>query len=228
MFYKAIDLDPDFAAAYGMAAFCYNRRKASRWVADPLKETAETALLVRRALELGRDDAIALFTAGNALAYVIGDIEQGAAFINQALVANPNLAMAVSVNGWMKLWLGELDAAIELKARAMRLSPCDPQVYIMETATALAHLCAGRYDDARAWAGRAFSNQPRYIASLACLAGSNALTGRMDEASKAMSSLRQADPTLRVSNLREWTPFRRPEHSARWAEGLQKAGLPEE
>ncbi len=32
-FYKAIDLDPDFAAAHGWAAVCYNARKQSGWIA---------------------------------------------------------------------------------------------------------------------------------------------------------------------------------------------------
>jgi TolB-like protein len=33
-FYKAIELDPDFAAAYGMAAGCFYWRKMNRWLSD--------------------------------------------------------------------------------------------------------------------------------------------------------------------------------------------------
>ena len=143
------------------------------------------------------------------------------------MVLNPNLSIALSLNGWARLWLGELDAAIDLQARAMRLSPRDPQIFIMELATAFAHLCAGRYGEASAWAGRAFSDQPNYMGSLACSAASYAHTERLDKARKAVARLRELDPTLRVSNLKEWTPFRRSEHLARWEEGLRKAGLPE-
>src|SRR6185436_12405971 len=53
MFYKAIELDPNFAAAYGMAATCYARRKTGGWVTDRAFEVAETARLARRAGELG-------------------------------------------------------------------------------------------------------------------------------------------------------------------------------
>jgi hypothetical protein len=42
-----------------------------------------------------------------------------------------------------------------------------------------------------------------------------------------MQRLCEIDPALRVSNLREWLPIRRPEDFAKWAEGLRKAGLPE-
>ena len=33
LFYKAIELDPDFASAYGMAARCYSQRKG-KWLDD--------------------------------------------------------------------------------------------------------------------------------------------------------------------------------------------------
>ena len=62
---------------------------------------------------------------------------------------------------------------------------------------------------------------------LRAAAMSHALAGRMEQAHKPMALLRQIDPELRVSNLTELTPLRRPEDVARHAEGLRKAGLPE-
>ena len=41
-FRRAIELDPNFAAAYGMAARCYCQRKASGWVSDRAQEVEET------------------------------------------------------------------------------------------------------------------------------------------------------------------------------------------
>jgi hypothetical protein len=45
-------------------------------------------------------------------------------------------------------------------------------------------------------------------------AASNALAGRLAEAQKAIVCVRQIDPTLRVSNRKDWVPFRRPEDLA--------------
>jgi hypothetical protein len=59
------------------------------------------------------------------------------------------------------------------------------------------------------------------------VAASGALAGRLEEAQKAMARLRQLEPALRISNLKEFFPFRRPEDLAKWAEGLRRAGLPE-
>jgi TolB-like protein len=131
LFYRAIELDPEYAAAYGMAAWCYIRRKSNRWMTDPVKEITETARLVRRALDLGREDAVALCTAGHALAYVVGDLDQGAVLLDQAVALNPNLSIALNLAGWVKLFLGELDAAIDFQERAIRLSPRDPQIFLM-------------------------------------------------------------------------------------------------
>jgi len=59
------------------------------------------------------------------------------------------------------------------------------------------------------------------------VAASGALAGRLSEAKKAMTRLRQLDPALRLSNLTDLGPCRRPEDFARWVDGLRKAGLPE-
>ena len=37
-FYKAIELDPGFGSAYGMAAWCYVWRKLNGWVIDEGKK----------------------------------------------------------------------------------------------------------------------------------------------------------------------------------------------
>ena len=57
---------------------------------------------------------------------------------------------------------GEPDDAIEHFARAMRLSPLDPEMYRMQAGTALAHLFAGRFDEASSWAEKAFRDLPSF------------------------------------------------------------------
>jgi TolB-like protein/class 3 adenylate cyclase len=228
MFYRAIELDPEFALAHGIAARCYALRKVSSWMADSVQETAETARLARRAVALGRDDAAALSTSGFALAYVVGDLDDGAAFIDRALALNPNLAVAWYYSGWVKIWLGEPDLAIEHIARAMRLSPLEPHFDRMQAATANAHFFAGRYDIAVSWAGMALRASPDNVVALRIAVASNALAGRLEQARKVLARLRQLDPALRIPNLRDTQgPFRRPEDLARYEQGLREAGLPE-
>lgn len=226
-FHRAIELDPDYASAYGMAARCYSARKVSGWVDDLDREVAEAARLARHVMKIGKDDAMSLYTAGMALAYVVGDLEDGGAMIERALALNPNAAWAWLFAGWTKVWLGEPDAALERIQRAMRLSPQDPQFFNMRTATSWAHLLAGRYDDARSWAQSALREQPDYINALSVLAAASALSGRMEEAREATAQLLRFDPDPHVSRLRYRYPFHRAQDLERVAEGLRRAGLPE-
>ena len=57
---------------------------------DRAQEVAETARVAWIAVELGRDDAIALSRAGHALVDVVRDFDTGAHCIERALVLNPN------------------------------------------------------------------------------------------------------------------------------------------
>jgi tetratricopeptide (TPR) repeat protein len=85
---------------------------------------------------------VALSRSGYALAYVVGDLDRGAALIDRALVLAPNLAEAWHYSGWVRVWLGEPDTAVKHFAQAMRLNPLDPLFHAMQSGTAFAHfLC---------------------------------------------------------------------------------------
>src|SRR5262245_61109099 len=226
-FYRAIELDPNYAAAHGLAARTYLQRNAGGWVTDRLHELAEASRLARRAVELGHDDAVALATAGFALAQLVGDIEDGNAFIDKALELNPNLAWAWLYSGWVKSTLGDADLAIEHLARAKRLSPHDPQEVSIQTAIAFTHFIAGRYVEAFACAQAAVRDRPNFQIGHCLAAASAALAGQPTEARKAMERLRRLSPNLRVAAAGVVKLFHRPEDLARWTDALRQAGLPE-
>jgi len=228
LFNSAIELDPDFASAYGRAALCYAFAKGNGWFSDTANEIAEVKRLAQRAVELGKDDAFALAAAGWALAHVVRDLEVGAALIDRALVLNSNLAEAWFYGGWVKNYLGAPEAALERFARAMRLSPLDPRVTAMRAGTAHAHFFLGHYDEAASWAAMALQDNPDYQPGLRIAAASNAMAGRPEQAHKAMARLQQLNPALRVSSLKDVVgPYRHAEDLSRFEEGLRRAGLPE-
>jgi len=225
-FYRSIELDPGFAAAYGMAAWCFVWRKVNGWF-DRTKDVAEAERLARRAVELGPDDAVALSGGGYTLIFVVHDLDDGAAFIERALALNPNLSWAVHSSGWTKAFLGDPDAAIKHLTNAIRLSPLDPLTFRAQGGIAFAHFLAGHYNEAITWAEAALRERPNYLAAIRELAAANALADRMPEAQKAMAHLRKIDPTMRVSNVKDWVPLRRADDLKRLEEGLRMAGLPE-
>ena len=226
-FRDAIALDPEYASAYGMAAWCLFSRSLNGWATDRTQEIAEGVRLARRAVDLGKGDAVALARGGHALAHFSRDLDMGIDFLDRALVLNPNLAAAWLLGGYLRLFKGESDEAIKRFEHAMRLSPLDSEMFRMQTGVALAHLIARRFDVASDWVAKAFRDAPGLVLPGVVIAASHALGGRMEEARRAVQHLRKLNPALRRASLDAWLPFRRPEDAALFADGLRKAGLPE-
>lgn len=226
-FRQAIVIDAEYASAYGMAAWCLFWRRVNGWTTDHAQETTEGARLARCALDLGKNDAVALTRGGHALAHFIRDLDTGVDFLDKALVLNPNLAAAWFLSGFLRIWRGEPDEAIRRFEHAMRLSPLDSELFRMQTGIAMAHLMARRFDTACAWAEKGYRDMPFFVLSAAAIAASCALSGRMDEAQRAMRDIRKLDPALRLTTIDAWLPFRRSEDFVLFTDGLRKAGLPE-
>jgi adenylate cyclase len=228
LYQRATELDPNYASPYGMAAMCIQHSKTNGWLAHPEREIADGVRLARRAAAVGKDDPTALWSSGQSLAYLAGEVETGAAHVERALALNPNSAATWSTSGWLRIYLGEPADAIERFARAMRLSPLDPFAYFACAGMGSAHLFLGRYDEAVSWARKASQEQPNWATALRVAAIAYALADRSIEAREAMTRMRELDPALRLGNLeRVASPFRRPEDLARYTEGLRRAGLPE-
>jgi TolB-like protein/tetratricopeptide (TPR) repeat protein len=227
-FYRAIELGPDLAAAYAMAAMAYSRRRGQNWFADREEEEAEVRRLARQAAKLGADDAVLLGFSGYAIAHAAGELDEGAEIIDRAFHFSPNIASALAASGWVKIWLGEAELAIEHLDRAMRLSPLDPFMHMIQTAAAHAHFFAGHFNDSAVWADKALRERPKTVPALRIAAASLAMAGREREAKNAIARLLQIDPMLHVSNFRETLgPYRHEEQVTRYADALRKAGLPE-
>jgi TolB-like protein len=227
LFYEAIRRDPEFASAYAMAAWCHSWRKLSRWVTDLERETAEGTRLAYRALELGQDDAVALSASAHVLTHLVRDFDASIALLDRALLLDPNLAAGWYLGGFVKIWRGEFDGAIEWIARGMRLSPLGPDMHRMEVGAAMAHLMASRIEDALSWAERASTQGSDHALPISIFAAIYARAGRGKEAARAIKQLRRLDPELRLSHLHEWLPFQRPRDLESFADALRKAGLPE-
>src|SRR3546814_9280147 len=120
LLYKAIELDSDYAPAYGMAAWCHVWRRVNGWTHDRAQEMAEGTRLARRTVELGKNDAVALTRAGHALAHRAGDPDGGLALLDRAKILNPNLAAAWFLGGFVRVWRSE-EHTSELQS-LMRLS----------------------------------------------------------------------------------------------------------
>jgi TolB-like protein/class 3 adenylate cyclase len=225
----ANNLDPDFAAAFALGADCLVQRWGFGWSSGGAEDKTEARRLARRALELDRDDPTVLAAAGHALGLFVGEVEEGAALLARAISLDPNLAVARIWNGYVQLFLGDGDAAIEQFQIGLRLSPLDPRIFLAQNGMANAHFLAGRYEDGLLWAKIAMQQNPDYVGGHRILMACHAMAGRVEEARQAWAVARQIDPTQRISSivLKRWQHFRRPQDIQRYAEAFRIAGMPE-
>jgi len=193
---------------------------------DPASEIAETKRLAERAVQLDQHDAQVLCWSGGALALVCSDVDAGVVLIERALRLNPNLMDAWLSSGLVRLTLRDWNLAVEHFAHAMRLSPFDPLLFMMQQGTAAGYFFTGRYDEAAVWSAKSIGENPNYSLAWRITAASNAFLGRQEQAQKAIVRLRQIEPALRIATIKYPFPLR-PSDFARLEEGLRKAGLPE-
>lgn len=228
LFLQATAIDPDFARAYALAAnCCLIESQNVGATSDRRAIVSEATRLSRLAAVLGKEDAVALGHAAQALAYVAGEIDEGSVLIERAIALNPNLALAWNFGGWMKIFRGEPEQAIERFSRAMRLNPLDPYLFLMDLGMACGHLFIGDHTAAVDWADKALLERPRALVALRLVAVCFALGGRPEEARNIAVKAHEIAPHFRIAQVRSLFPLRRGEDLMKYCEGLRLAGFPD-
>jgi len=222
----ASNLDPDFAAPVAHGANCFVQRSFF-WGGVGAEDVAEARRLATRALELDKGDPTVLATAGNVLALLGEEMEEGALLLARAISLDPNLAVARIWYGLVQLNLGEGDAAIEQFQIGLRMSPLDPRIFLAQTGMASAHFVAGRYEDAFLWAKIAVQQNPNFVGAHRIMMSCHAMAGRVEEARQAWAVVRQINPTQRISKFISRSRLRRPKDIQLYAEAFRIAGMPE-
>ena len=97
----------------------------------------------------------------------------------------------------------------------------------MATASALAHLVEGRFEEAASLAREAVDQNPRLAQGLRLLAASLAKLGQTDRAAEIMQEVLKIEPQLTLAKLRARMLGMDESVWSKWAEGLRLAGLPE-
>ena len=120
---EAIARDPHYGPALGFAATCC-MHLATDTSAPDRNATREKGIdFGRRALELAENASGVLADAGYALACFGEDVDAMIVLVDRALAFNPSYARGWHISGFMRLWAGQTDLAMEHAGRALRLSP---------------------------------------------------------------------------------------------------------
>jgi len=226
---RALLISPSYAPAAAMIGWCRMFQRLQGWGPLSNAEVAEAVRLALQAIEAGKDDPDTLWMGGHVISFLSGDHATAAGVVDRALILNPNCAHAWMLKGYVSFFQNRWGPAIEAFERAMRLSPLDPLGYLFAAGIGLAHLGAGRYEEALQWVDRSSRELPRYVTSLRLKVVLCAHLGRMEEARYWLRRMLDLQPDMTIAWFEEYTTAMRlrPEIRSVYVEGLRKAGLPE-
>ena len=121
---RAMQREPDHALATGARRLgAYGQRVVYHFSSDPDADRARSVELARKARALA-GDATVLAILGNALT-LLDDLDSADLVIRKALAIDGGSAWAWSRSGWIDVYRGEPDSAIERFRIALELAPDD-------------------------------------------------------------------------------------------------------
>ncbi len=226
---RAIDLDPKFALAHGLAARCFHLRRLMGWSAPADPDLYHGVKLAHRAMDLEDDNPEALWMSGLAMAIIDGNMRDGHHLIGRSLAISQSNASAWIASCFAHAHSGDATTAIEHFHRAQSVNSGDDSQHLQWHAAATAHFIAGHYDEAECATDNALQQAPGYPGALRMKIALAGRTGRTGQAEDAARRLLRVNPDATIAGLRDyWQPMMpyTPDAIAAMIDGWQRAGMP--
>lgn len=224
---RAIERDPDYAAAHAWYAYWQTFMVGQHWADDPHAALEAAERLADRAILLDPFDARGLTICGHVRAFLHRRLEEAAVLHERALALNPNLAMAWALSAVTHAYLGNVVEAERRNLRYKKLSPFDPFAFFFDAFFVLIHLVKGEYEAAAAIGRSVVGMNPAFSAAYKPYLAALGYLGRAQEAEVVRLRLLSVEPDFSVRRFLETTPMQRESDRVHFAEGLRRAGLPE-
>ena len=221
---QALQLEPDYAAALAMAAWCHAQRCVYSWTEDPDTECRLTLQLANKAVTLAANDSFALSMLGAAHT-LVREFKTAYELLQRALELDPNCAWGWNRLGWLNSYLDRPAESIECLEKAIRLSPLDPINFNCFAGLGVAHFLQDRHDESVKWLEKALAANPEARWIYRPLIPAYVSAGRMDEAKRGLRLLMQDYPSLTCERVRVAMLYS-PRTMDRICDGLAQAGLP--
>ena len=202
---RAIARDPGYGSALALAAHCHQVLDIIGWSNDPANRNKGIDF-ARKALRVARDDPDVLGRAAYAFAFFGEDLDAAIALVDRARELNPSFALGWFRSGWLRLWHGEPDLAIEHFQTSLRLSPRNP-IAASFLGIGVGHVLSRQFEEARAMLLRSLQESPNSVPTHRWLAVCCAHMGRLEEAREMINRLRAI-----IDAAPSGSPYRNPEH----------------
>ena len=217
---KAIELDPNYAAAHALMGEALYSLAVLGWTEFPDRELSRGTVEARKAIALAPDQPDGYRALGRLL-LAGAEYDQAQNALKRAIEINPSDASALAVWGSVQSFSGEIGAAIASFELALKLDPTLEPQYFFDLA--IAYYLAHRHADVLRTAERGLSRYPDFPMFDAAAAAAAAQLGRKEEAHRYIEALRRRVPFLDLDTV--GSRFKDPSHRAYLRDGLRAAGL---
>jgi len=217
---RAIQLDPNYAAAYAALAETYHIDVSMGWAQSPTVSLSRAEEMANKALSLNDSEVHARIILGR-IHIVYHRYEQANVEIERAIAINPNDAHGLAGRGNILVWLGQTDAAIEALELAQRL---DPELNAFDRfALSLAYYLKRRYDASIEQAELNIRKTKGAPFSQVVLAAAYAQHNRSEDAARVVTTIRRTNPMFDPQTF--GSKFLNPADLEHLRDGFRKAGL---
>jgi adenylate cyclase len=220
MFERAIQLDPDYAAAYAWLARAHFQMATDGWTEFPGESLDRADELATKALAIDPELVEAHRTLGRVYSMLF-QRERAISEIDRALALNPSDAEAHGDRGMITLWAGRLEEAVTSLETAFKFDPNLRSDYVFAYGLALYSL--GRHEDAITILERGAARHRTYAFIPAVLVAAYGQIGRVEEARRNAQLVMRLLPIFRAEDF--GNHFQKREHYDYLAEGLKKGGF---
>ena len=224
MFLKAIEIDPDFASAYGAIALTYVDDYRRKWVNDPIEAVDRAFEYANKAIAIDKNAAVAYVVQAYAFLYGRKEPEKAIASARQAIKLYPNYADAYAIIGSAYSFVSRSEDAIRVNHHAMRLNPTSSFIYYANLGRDYYFL--NQHDKAIESLENAVFRNENYLNAHIYLAATYASINKLDDASWEVEKVFVLDPEFSLKYWASTQPYRSKERLNRMVDDLHKAGFP--
>ncbi len=187
---EALRLDPDYALAHAMSAWCHEWQFTRAGFHDTDRQLA---FQHARAAAAG-DDPTAVMIAGFSMVFLAQEREESLAAIDRGVALNPCSATGLYLSAHAHTIAGQHRAGAVFAGRALQLSPHDPLAFEAHMALGEGAVRESRFDDAAECFARAARANPKFSTPYFFRGMAQALAGHADRAGPALRLGRELEP----------------------------------
>ena len=223
---KAIDFDPQYAAAWSLMALCYfcieeDSRRSNEERKQALRSTLNCA---ERALECDPSCASAYSLLG-LYHLILKQYDDAIDNANKSINMAPNHAYNIARSAFILSKCGQPEQAYDRMQKSLRLCPVYPVWFL--SGMGQVSRAMDRIDETIDAYTEWISRDPDTLEGHICLAEILGEVGRTEEATASAAEVLRINPDFSIGEYVGNLAYRNPKEISRFEDGLRNAGLPE-